>query len=91
MVRTIVAAALVLGQVALASADDKQEIGKDRCLFDVKLCPGGEEYNIVDKYDHLKEALEKGASVYTPEELIHLKKSQKSTEETLTLLGIGCH
>lgn len=75
-----------------ACADEGQlPAGKDLCLFSAKFCAENEEYNIVEKYDHLKAALAKGAAQYSAEELKHLKKSLKSTEETLTLLGIGCH
>lgn len=86
----ITGAALVLA-VGAAAGDTPAAAGKDLCLFDVKQCPGGEEYNIVDKYDRLKAEVAKGAAVYSPEELTHLKKSLKSAEDLLTLLGIGCH
>jgi hypothetical protein len=81
----------VLMVAVIAAAAEKPTTGKDMCLIAIKYCPNGEDYNIVEKYDRLKAEIDKGLTVYSPEELTHLKKSLKRTEETLTLLGIGCH
>jgi hypothetical protein len=74
-----------------AAADDKPVVGKDLCLFEAKYCPGGEEYNIAEKYDRLVVEVAKGLAVYSPEELKHLKTSKKDAEDVMTLLGLGCH
>lgn len=87
----LVTTMLLMLTVAGASADEKPVAGKDLCLFEVKYCPGGEEYNIAEKYDRLVVEVAKGLAVYSPEELKHLKSSKKDAEDVMTLLGLGCH
>jgi hypothetical protein len=87
LVTTLVLMSAAIGAVA----EEIPATGKDRCLLEIKFCPGGEEYNIAEKYDRLKVEIAKGQAVYSPEELKHLKKSMKASEEIMTLLGIGCH
>ena len=82
---------MLMLSVMIVVAEEKPANGKDLCLFEVRYCPGGEEYNIAEKYDRLKEAVAKGLTLYTPGELVHLKKSMKAAEEIMQLLGLGCH
>jgi len=91
VVKTMLVTTLALMTAVIVAAEEKPTSGKDMCLIAVKYCPNGEDYNIVEKYDRLKVEIAKGLAVYSPEELTHLKKSMKSSEEILTLLGIGCH
>jgi hypothetical protein len=91
VVKEMLVTTAVLMVAVIAAAEEKPATGKDMCLLAVKYCPNGEDYNIVEKYDRLKAEIAKVPAVYSPEELTHLKKSMKRTEETLTLLGIGCH
>jgi hypothetical protein len=87
----LVTTLLLLLASAGAAADEKPAPGKDLCLFEAKFCPGGEEYNIAEKYDRLVIEVAKGLAVYSPEELKHLKSSKRDAEDVMTLLGLGCH
>lgn len=82
---------LLMLATAGVAADEQPAAGKDMCLFEAKYCPGGEEYNIAEKYDRLVVEVAKGLAVYSPEELKHLKSSKKDAEDVMTLLGLGCH
>jgi hypothetical protein len=69
----LIAASLLMAGSALADQESKPVIGKDLCLLDSAHCPGRQYYNLVEKIAHCRVALEKGAAVYSPEELEHLR------------------
>src|SRR3974390_1314709 len=64
---------LFIASAAIADQGVQSSTGKDACLLDISNCPSGHYYDIVEKIARLKAAIQVGATVYSPEELAHLK------------------
>lgn len=55
---------------------------KDFCLLDINMCEGNFRYDIHEKIKRLNIAIKLGETLYTPEELQHLKNIRNETRES---------
>jgi|GEM_PF-1428887 len=76
MKRAVMAAAMAVSiATGVSFAADGQDSEKDWCLLGISnKCSGTTSIDLVDKIRRLNAAIDKGAAVYTLEELEHLKK-----------------
>lgn len=60
----------------------EQKLYRDECLLVAKNCPNP-DYRLQERINHLRDEIDKGSSVYTPEELRVLKRKLDDSRATL--------
>ena len=88
----IVALTLLLAFVTILHAEEKtsepnnadtaSKLQKDECILNAKGC-GDQAISIQSKIDRLKQEIDKGNKVYTPQELKKLNNKLKDAEDIL--------
>jgi hypothetical protein len=74
MKKAVVITLLMMSVAPASYAEEmKQNNGKDVCLLDNNNCVGHSYYPIVEKIARIRTALRLGSTVYTPQELEHLR------------------
>jgi len=88
MKRAVMAAVMVVSITAgVCFAAGGQDSEKDWCLLGISdKCSGSTSIDLVDKIRRLDTAIGKGAAVYTPEELEHLKKMLEEAHDIEEIL-----
>ena len=84
-ISALFAVSLLVSVPASAGQEIKSAVSKDMCLLDSANCSGQKYYSIVEKIAHLKQAIEIGSPVYSPEELRHL---EHLLEEAFDIAGL---